>query len=58
MKIKRLIEDGQNGRKNSSLDVQTEEINDEKKGKLLRYLSFTYRSYEGSNGEVSKLDLT
>lgn len=57
-RIKRLIEDGEERRKNSSLDIHTEEIIDDKKGKLTRLVGLTYRSSDSSNAEVRKLDLT
>lgn len=57
-KRKRLVEDGENGRKNSVIDVQYQEINDNKKGKRIRLTGLTYRTSSETNEEVRKLDLT
>ena len=58
IRIKRLIEDGEDGRKKSSLDIHTEEVIDDKKGKLTKLVGLTYKSSDSSNEEVRKLDLT
>lgn len=57
-KIKKLVENGQNGNKDSSLDVHTEEIKDDKKGNLIRLTGLNYKSTDPSGAEIRKLDLT
>ena len=57
-KIKRLVEDGQNGKRKSSLDIHTEEVKDDKKRKLIRRTGLTYKSSDSSGADVKKLDLT
>lgn len=57
-RIKRLTEDGEQGRKKSSLDVHIEEVKDDKKGKLSRLIGLTYKSESANSQEIRKLDLT
>ena len=57
-KIKRLLEDGKNGKRNSSLDIRTEEVKDDKKGTRLLITGLTYRTACGEVEQVKKLDLT
>lgn len=57
-KINRLIENGKNGRKNSSLDIHTQEIKDDKKVNRLMITGLTYKTTNGDVEDVRKLDLT
>lgn len=58
-KIKKLVEDGKNGRRNSSLDIDVVEINDDyNKEKSLIVTGITYRTTDGTVDEVRRLDLT
>lgn len=57
-KIRKLIENGEAGKRNSEIDVQLEEIVDDKKGKLLKLIGLTYKSHGTNKGEIKKLSLT
>ena len=57
-KINRLVEDGKNGRQDSVLDVQTEEVKYDKKEPRVRLTGFVYKTSGKNGSEVRKLDLT
>lgn len=57
-KIKALVEDGKNGRRNSSLDIHTVEAKDDKKQRILIATGITYKTTDGTVEEINKLDLT
>ena len=57
-KKKRLVEDCENGKKNSTIDVHYQEIDDEKKGKRIKLIGLTYKTYSETSEEVRKLDFT
>ncbi len=57
-KIKRLLENGKNYRRNSSLDIHTEKIVDGNRANRIMITGITYKTTGGVVEEFRKLDLT